>query len=429
VTGAWRLFMPLVVFAGAALAAPPLSPRAQAEDFEAMWRAVDAGYAYFGASRAAWKHALLTWKPRAARAATRSDFVAALEGALDELRDDNVSLSETSAGRARRVPYDTDIRASWKGGDAVVESVRTFGDADVAGLRPGHVVTRVADVPIRRAVAERLGAAPPTPSALDWGLRQVLAGPRSGTQRIEVREGSRGATLDIERTEAARGNAAPILARRMGDARDIGYLRVRIGSADEQQVENFDGALDSLKDTRALILDLRESVGPGSRALTRAILARFAAAETRWRMHEPRDGTRVADSIAPRGSAPFPAPLVVLADRWTAGEGEALVAGLHAVAHARIVGTAMAGLRGELREVTLPHSAIVLSFPGEQTFLANGEPLESLRPDVTLDLAAPQAGPGDPILYQALKLLEPCPGRACRSAPGSPPPARGSLRR
>jgi carboxyl-terminal processing protease len=98
--------------------------------------------------------------------------------------------------------------------------------------------------------------------------------------------------------------------------------------------------------------------------------------------------------------------MVVLVDRWTAGEGEALAAGLQAAAGARLVGTRMAGLRGELREVTLPHSRIVVHFPARKTFHVDATPREQLRPEFEVDLAAPSGGPGDPILYQALKLLE-----------------------
>jgi carboxyl-terminal processing protease len=97
----------------------------------------------------------------------------------------------------------------------------------------------------------------------------------------------------------------------------------------------------------------------------------------------------------------------LLVDRWTAGEGEALAAGLQAVARARLIGTRMAGLRGELRDVRLPHSGIVVRFPAQRTFLPDGRPRETLTPEILVDLALPQGGPGDPILYQALKMLEP----------------------
>jgi hypothetical protein len=67
----------------------------------------------------------------------------------------------------------------------------------------------------------------------------------------------------------------------------------------------------------------------------------------------------------------------------------------------------MAGLRGEVREVALPVSGMTLRFPGERTFsAASGVARESIRPKVAVDLAAPSGGPGDPILYQALKLFE-----------------------
>jgi carboxyl-terminal processing protease len=66
----------------------------------------------------------------------------------------------------------------------------------------------------------------------------------------------------------------------------------------------------------------------------------------------------------------------------------------------------MAGLRGELREVELPASGLTVRFPGERAFTVDGRPREALPPSVPVNLAAPSGGPGDPILYQALKLFD-----------------------
>jgi C-terminal processing protease CtpA/Prc len=161
----------------------------------------------------------------------------------------------------------------------------------------------------------------------------------------------------------------------------------------------------SLANPRALIVDVRESAGPGDRATTLAILARFAKAPSPWQVRQPQGGARVTDVVQPSGSA-YTAPIAVLVDRWTAGEGEALAAGIASIAGAEIVGTAMAGLRGELREVALPESGLVLRFPSERTFTPSGVPRESVAPTIAVDLAAPAGGPGDPILYRALKLFE-----------------------
>jgi carboxyl-terminal processing protease len=158
--------------------------------------------------------------------------------------------------------------------------------------------------------------------------------------------------------------------------------------------------------TRALILDLRDTAGPGSRNETRGILAHFARPDVPWQLVETRSKPRQPAYINLERPGPaYPSPIAVLVNRWTAGEGESLAAGIAALSGARLVGTPMAGLRGELYQLHLT-SGLVVGFPGRRTFTPDGTPRENLRPDVPVDLAAPSGGPGDPILYQALKLFE-----------------------
>ena len=409
-----RLAIALVAFAAAA-AEPGLTPRQRGEDFDGAWRAVETRYAYPEGKQAAWRRAREAWRPRAVRAASRDEFVGALEGALAELHDDHVTLSERTPASPRRIPAETDIWARFADGVAIVEAVRTYGDADVAGVKPGSRVTRVDGVPLERAVRDRLGRLSAQGAAdRDWAVRQLLAGARSTALRLEIAEGPR--VLEIERSATPAANGPPLVARRMGEGRDLGYIRLKQGLDGARIAEHFDGALNYLNDTRALIVDLRE-MSSGSREATLAILGRFVTAPTAWQRRQPRGGAMVTDTVAPRGAAPYRAPVVVLVDRWTAGEGEALAAGLAAAANARLVGTPMAGLRGEAGEHRLPHSGIVMRFPVERAFHPDGTPRERLRPAVEIDLAAPSGGPGDPILYQALKLLEPSSAPARRTAP------------
>ena len=386
------------------------SDRARGEDFDAAWRAIDQGYAYFGTTRTAWHRVRDKWRPRALAARSREQFVAVLESTLAQLRDDHVVLSERSAASPRWVPAEIDIWASWRDDAAVIEGVQTYGEADVAGRRPGNVVTSVAGAPPARAVRELLGEDGATPAARDWALRHVLAGRRNGGPlRIEISEARGPRALEIVRNGgSSSANGAPLAARRIGEKRDLGYLRIKAPLADTALVGQFDDAMRYLKDTRGMILDLRDATGPfpaAARATTLAMLGRFTAHPAAWQARQARGDERVVDTVQPRGPV-YAAPVVVLVDRWTAGEGEALAAGLHAIAGARLVGTRMAGLRGELREVRLPNSGIVVRFPGQRTFLPDGRPRESLTPEVLVDLALPQGGPGDPILYQALRVLE-----------------------
>jgi hypothetical protein len=66
----------------------------------------------------------------------------------------------------------------------------------------------------------------------------------------------------------------------------------------------------------------------------------------------------------------------------------------------------MAGLRGELaRGVACPTAASRLRFPAAARFPRERHAARALRPERWIDPAALSGGPGDPILYQALKLL------------------------
>jgi len=422
----------LLLVAGSALAAaaaaPAPTPRQMGEDVDSLCKAIDEGYAYFDGERPQWKRACEKWRNIAVRSTTRSDFVAALEGLVATLHDDNVTLSERSATTPRRLPWEADLYAVWRDNVAYIDSVRTFGDSDVAGVRPGVALLKIDDVPVEQVVRDRLGTSTPPRRALSWALRHALAGPIRGVESITVRDGQEVSTLRIERTEPHVRVGRPVFARRMGDDRDIGYLRVRIGADDAKLPGQLDAALENLMGTKGLLIDIRDHPGPGTPEVTRAILSRFATSEAAWQIRELPQGPRIFDTIAPRGK-PYKGKVIVLVDRWTAAEGEAVATGLAAVANARVVGTRMTGLRGELRESTLPHSKVAVSYPAERVYLVNGERRESYVPEVLVDMGAPQGGPADPILYQALKLLEPCPAPACRSGPGSQPPARESLRR
>ncbi|QJR09421.1 hypothetical protein DSM104443_00465 [Usitatibacter rugosus] len=368
-----------------------------------MALAIEKDYAYLESSDR-WRSLRAPWRKKALAAKTPAQLAAAFEGALSELHDDNVFLSGDGLPVARRVPSETDVWAAWSGERAMITAVRASSVADVAGLHPGQQVVSVQGVAVDRVVREKV-AGRGGDGARDWALRHALAGPRAGSYVLGVRdEGGPLKVLEVTRAPES-NNGAPILARKVGEGRDIAYLRLKNTLADEGLVMHFDAALAQMKDARAVILDLRSTEGGGSEDVVRSILGRFVAAESPWQVRESRGKRSEPDRVTPRGT-PFTGPLVVLVDRWTAGEGEALAAGLDAVANATLIGTSMAGLRGRAREVMLPNSGWRLRFPAERVRHVNGTPRESLRPDIEVDLVHPSGGPGDPILYQALKLLE-----------------------
>lgn len=405
-----RFLLSMLALPAAGIArSPSPGPREYAEDFDAAHKAITVGYPWLGDRAAAWNAAVVAGRERALRAPSRGAFAQALATALESLHEDNAGVLFDGHPVFRRVPADTDAWAQWQGGMAVVTGVRSSGNADVAGLHPGQSLVSVQGVAIERVMRELLQREAGRPKARDWALRRVLAGPREGTFRVGVREPAGGAQrqLEITRSVAAPADGAPLLVRRIGEKRDLGYLRIRNRLADPGLVMHFDAALHQMKDTRGLLLDLRETEYGGSEAVVAALLGRFAASPAPWQQRQGRPGdSRHTDTVGPRGPFAYEAPVVVLVDRWTAGEGEALACGLRAVAGARLVGTDMARLHGRAVEMVLPHSQLAVRFPIERTYSSDGSPRELARPDLPVDLAAPSGGPADPILYQGLRALE-----------------------
>ncbi|HQZ46268.1 MAG TPA: S41 family peptidase [Usitatibacteraceae bacterium] len=399
-----------VAAAGPAATGTATAATAFAGDFERLWRAIDEDYAYLE-RREDWRAVGARWRPRAQAARSRDELVAALEGAIADLHDEHVSLDAHLPGSPRAVPMATDLWAEWIGKEAVISAVRAGSVADVAGAVPGMRVTAVQRRPVEQAVRGLLGRSRQADiGARNWALRRLVAGPWSGALALDVDLAGRASRLAIEREDLPAGATPPLIARRVGEDRDLGYLRVKNNLGEAGLVAHFDAALLFLKATRGLILDLRETQSGGSPDVARALLGRFVTRKSPWILRVPRAARRGEDSrpeeVSPRGPFAYAAPTLVLVDRWTAGEGESLAIGLGTAARATLVGTGMAGLRGDLREVRLPSSGIVLRYPAARVFHADGTPREATRPAVPVDIVAPKGGPGDPILYQALKLLE-----------------------
>jgi carboxyl-terminal processing protease len=386
-----------------------------ADDFDVLWRAVDEGYAYFDGREALWRAARARWRARAIAARTRGELLAALEGVLSELHDEHVTLGEHNALSPRPVPSASDLWGEWVAGDALVVAVRAGSVADAAGIAPGMQVLAIGGQPAEQAVRSQLPRALHSDArARNWALRRLLAGPWAGAVELEVKTGASRRKLAFERDDVPASATPPLVVRRIGEDRELGYLRIKNNLGDAHLVQHFDAALLTLRDTRGLLVDLRETPAGGDPGVARALLGRFTATPSPWIVRRARGDRRgveaPAEIVEPRGPFTYAAPVAALVDRWTAAEGESLAIGLETAARATLVGTAMAGLHGEARRILLPGSRIAVGFPAARVLHVNGTPREVVRPALAVDLVAPSGGPGDPILYQGLKLLEARPG-------------------
>lgn len=382
------------------------------QDFDTAWRSIGSTYAYFDAKATAWTDVPQLYAGDLQQVATREDFIGLLERMLDELYDPHAQLNVNLSTSPRLVPSGADLWAEWRGGQAVITQVRADSDAQRAGITPNTVVVSIDKIPIVDAVEVRMGRSYPhsVPAARDWALRAVLAGRHNTRRLLHLREGDTNRTVELAaRDQVGATGTMPVSYSEIRP--DVGYVRFNDSLGDSATIDVFDRALSGLRDTRALVVDLRNTPSGGNSSVARGILGRFVGGELPYQKHvlaseERESGIRRSwfELVSPRGEFAYRRPVAVLVDRWTGSMGEGLAIGFDATDSGRVVGTSMAGLAGATYRVTLPHTGIGINLPAERLYHVNGTPREAFQPKVSVDVARTDVGQ-DLFIAAALRAL------------------------
>jgi len=188
-------------------------------------------------------------------------------------------------------------------------------------------------------------------------------------------------------------------------------VRFNDSLGEDSTIAEFDRALADLHETRALILDLRDTPSGGNSVVARGILGRFVTRELPYQRHElPAEeretGVRRSwlELVSPRGPFPYRGRVAVLVGHWTGSMGEGLAIGFDATGAATVVGTAMAGLVGATEHIVLPRTGIGLNLPTERLYHVDGTPRETFQPKVAVDVTGSNAD-SDPFIAAALRFF------------------------
>jgi len=403
-----------------------LSPRQYTEDFDYLWSHLNDNYAYFDRKETDWGSVRDFYRPRAATVSSKREFVEVLEKVLEELYDPHTHLKVNTASSPRLVPTGLDVWAEWRGGKAVVTQLREGFSAEQAGLRVGMEIVSVNGKPVGTAIRQRLGYSLKrvTTPARDWALRALLAGTRDARRVVEARTtngAKRRFELDLPgHTTVDNFRANKKVEWRMLDG-GLGYIKINDLGSDETVAE-FEAALEEVKATRGLILDLRATQSGGNTSVAEPIMGRFVTVRMPYQRGRPVRGKAWTREVSPRGPWVYAGPLVVLVGRWTASMGEGMAIGLDGMRRAVVVGTRMAGLNGAVFDLQLPNTGIRLNYAAEKLFHLNGTPREDFVPPVLVNV--PAASKGDVILEAGVRTL-----RGLRARPFIPKTRRRAARR
>ena len=406
------LFLALCLVAATSCAShPPLGRQQFLADFDVLWSTLAEDYAYFDGKTTDWRKVRDIYRPLAGAATDKREFVGMLERTLDELYDPHTHLKANTAASYRLIPTGLDVWAEWRDGKALVTQVRRGFSAEQAGMRTGMEILAINGTPVADAVRRRLGRALTNPdaAAFDWALRSLLAGTHD-TPRVVDAAGADGVSrrFSLDQPEHRVVNTyqpdAAVEWRRLPDG--IGYIALHdLGS--DGTVAQFDEALEQLRATRGLILDLRDTPSGGNTSVAEPILGRFIQRTLAYQRIIPHHGAAWAREVSPRGEWQYTAPLVVLVDHWTGSMGEGMAIGLDGMGRATVAGTRMAGLNGAVFDLELPNTRIRLNYAAERLAHLDGTPREYYVPSLHVDLLDPaHAGVDDPVFQAGIALLQ-----------------------
>ncbi len=366
-------------------------------DFLYYWQTINDNFAYFDRQQCDWSKVKDIYGPAVDTIRDIDGFVGLLEKINHELHNGHVFLNTNTPRSNRMIPSGADMKVVRRNNQYVITDLREGFNAADCGLKPGMVVTAFNGQNIDLAVQ---GFLPQSVAARDddmytYAANMLLAGTHDKSRVLTVNnegqlQGFRPDSLP-NKTEAPSG---ALLEARILPGR-LGYHKINNALGNSDLITAFDQALDSLLNTNGLVLDLRETPGGGNTTVARAIMGRFITREQAYQKHiytaeEKETGIKRAtlELVAPRGKT-YRQPVVVLAGYWTGSMGEGIAIGFDAMKRAKIAGTKMAGLLGEIYTYRTPEYKIPFSFPCVKLQHVNGQAREDFIPAYALPAGTP----------------------------------------
>ena len=359
-------------------------------DVSTICKEVTQRYAYFTPRADYWDETCERAKKEASTLKDSNGALAIFERMIDDLYDPHIALNANNQNSPRLLPSGSDIWFENRDGNYFVSAVRPLSGAAKAGIRIGDKFIRFNDLGPEELTLTRIHTVTNTTNIdrLTWALNAAVAGRRSHPRNLEIERGGSTRSFAMEAPDVPTSKDL-ILSKVISEK--IGYIRINNSLGKSATVVAFNRALESLRETSGLILDLRETPGGGNTSVAEPIMGRFVQKRTPYQRTIMRNGSNEDREIKPTGSWTYDKPLIVLVGRWTGSMGEGMAIGYDGMSRAKILGSQMAGLAGGTEGIKLKETGISLALPTYDLGHLNGISRHDWKPS-EVDIADNGAG-------------------------------------
>ncbi len=314
---------------------PTLKLRVQV--LEQVWTSINECYYDRAFDGVDWTAQLRAMRPLVEEAGDRQALYRLLRKMVGTLGDAHTRVFSPDEAFDRNRPsgITTGVVVRPVEGAAVITWVEPGSEAARQGLRPGLQIKRIDGLPIGKALEVAREDVGPSSSPLArevLSFERIFYGPRDTSLEVEVgNQGSEAITAILMRrfVEFHRRVTTRWLPH------DIGYIELT-GFAPEVERE-FDAAIASNRNSRGLILDLRNNGGGFVSTVTK-VASHFFSGETELGVFTTRQGKATARRTE-RLRNVYRGPVVILVSARTASGAEMLAAAMQERQRATVVGT------------------------------------------------------------------------------------------
>lgn len=330
-----------------------LSPNDRIQVFEKVWKDIDNVYydPEFGGVN--WQAIYQKYLPLVEAAKDDSDFYSLLDRMTGELHDAHTRFNspEQWKNHEKHEGVSIGFRPGYLEGKVVVLDVYPGSNAAQAGVEPGMIVMAVDGQPMAERLADSAKKVLPSSTERVTQLRilgNAFSSPLETPFAARLQRAD-GPEFDVKFSRQILFTPPRVMAKKLPSG--FGYIRF-----DEFQpalVKGFRAALEDLRTTPGLILDLRRNRG-GVGATLEAMAGFFFDGKTLFERRmsrkqvsaSERDGRHVDETqfyVGKRGERLYSSPVVILVSEYSASATEVFAAGMQDSGRATLVGSQSCG--------------------------------------------------------------------------------------
>jgi C-terminal processing protease CtpA/Prc len=305
-----------------------LTPEEMEENFRVLSEAIDRYYSFFIYKEVDWKKIRSEYQEKLPKIRSTTQFYKMIYKFVREL-DDAHSRLENYKGTPELQVYAPPISFRNIEGKPVVIDVWTKSRAYRDGVRPGWILSKINRKPAvnyLKFLQKHVPVSSSQRNLVDQTTRRILCGKKESWVQLDFIAPQRKLVRGLRMSRSVRYpvtepksfvNLTKLKTMKYGKHSGIGYIRIPTFRGQMELADEFDQALEKLRDTQKLLIDIRDNTG-GYGTSQKRIIGRLLKVKKPGVISFHRKGpkhddfTNNAEIIAPYGKWQYTKPVGLL---------------------------------------------------------------------------------------------------------------------